>query len=182
MTNPLLEKLKEAQTKKHADNMMKIGLVLSEVLDHLAPMFRPQTRLTFLARTPGRPDQDILVGNDPSFEDIRKMIDRSEARAKEELAGKAQLLPTRPAGLAKSIENIMQTNDPTDPPCCTTTTAQPVNTDCCGPVLDCNGMPIPGSTDPGCCTEVKTAVVTPCCEETECPPCPTTVGTTDDCP
>lgn len=163
MTNRLIEKIKESQEKKHADNLMKIGMVLSEVLDHLAPMFKPQTRLTFLARTPGRPDQDVCVGNDVAFEDLVKMVVRCQQRA-----GQAQLLPTRPAGLAKRIEEITMEETTPAEPCCTT--AQPIATDC-GPALDCNGMPIPGSTDPDCCIDAK-LVPAPCATEScDAEPC-----------
>lgn len=164
MTNPLLEKIKESQQKKHADNLMKIGRVLAEVLDHLAPMFQPQTRLTFLARTPGRPDQDVCVGNDVAFEDLVKMIIRCQQRA-----GQAQLLPTRPAGLAKRIEEITMEETTPAEPCCTT--AQPIATDC-GPALDCNGMPIPGSTEAACCADAK--LVPAPCDANPCVPAPST--------
>lgn len=47
---------------------------------HLEPLFKRGTKLTFLARTPGNNEADVLVTSEGDLSDIADLIQRSMSR------------------------------------------------------------------------------------------------------
>ena len=56
----------------------RIGWLLDK---HLAPLFKPGTQLTFIARTPGNDEADVLVTSERDLNDIVALALRSLGRA-----------------------------------------------------------------------------------------------------
>lgn len=56
----------------------RIGWLLDK---HLAPMFKPGTQLTFIARTPGNDDADVLVTSERDINNVVALALRSLGRA-----------------------------------------------------------------------------------------------------
>jgi hypothetical protein len=47
---------------------------------HVEPIFKPGTKLTIIARTPGNDEADVLVTSD-NLDELAKLIERSKNRA-----------------------------------------------------------------------------------------------------
>ncbi|MFZ3286585.1 MAG: hypothetical protein WA191_07015 [Telluria sp.] len=54
---------------------------VAAALDRLSRLFKPGVKLTFIARTPGNVEADMLVSEDNDFDQLAALIDRSRARS-----------------------------------------------------------------------------------------------------
>jgi hypothetical protein len=61
-----------------SDLNARIGWLLDK---HLAPIFKPGTQLTFIARTPGNDEADVLVTTERDLNDVVALALRSLGRA-----------------------------------------------------------------------------------------------------
>jgi hypothetical protein len=64
--------------KQLSDLNARIGWLLDK---HLAPIFRPGVQLTFIARTPGNDEADVLVTMERDLNDVVALVLRSLGRA-----------------------------------------------------------------------------------------------------
>lgn len=72
------QRLQEAPIVSKAQQYI-LGRVGGVIQSHIEPIFRPGTKFTVIARTPGHPEQDVLVSND-SLDDLAALIERSKSR------------------------------------------------------------------------------------------------------
>lgn len=56
------------------------NMVANAMIRHIEPIFKPGTRLTLIARTPGNPDADCLVTIETNLDELTALIERSKAR------------------------------------------------------------------------------------------------------
>lgn len=64
---------------------------------HLAPLFKRGTQLTFIARTPGNDEADVLVTSERDLNDVVALVLRSLGRA---VVGKGTSTAPRTSGVA----------------------------------------------------------------------------------
>jgi hypothetical protein len=64
---------------QHDDPVVaRTGQTIAAILaDDIAPLFKPEVKLTFIARTPGHPDRDMVITND----EIREVVKVARRRA-----------------------------------------------------------------------------------------------------
>lgn len=59
----------------------KLNATLGSILErHVAPIFKPGTRLALIARTPGNDEADVLVTDD-NIDSLVALLERSKARS-----------------------------------------------------------------------------------------------------
>ena len=60
-------------------SVQNVGAEIERHLNEIATLFKPGAKLTFIARTPGNDDADMLLTID-DLEEVKKVIERTEAR------------------------------------------------------------------------------------------------------
>lgn len=64
--------------------MSKVEVFLlraGEILEnYIRPMLRGECYMSLVIRTPGQPEQDIFVSEDPDLEEVIKLLERSRDR------------------------------------------------------------------------------------------------------
>lgn len=70
-----------ANTQEKPMNVQQdlLGRIGAVIQDHIEPIFKAGTRFTVIARTPGKPEADVLVSND-TLEELAALIERSKGR------------------------------------------------------------------------------------------------------
>lgn len=53
--------------------------LVSVLVKHIEPIFKPGTKFAVIARTPGNDDADVIVTDD-DLESLKALIDRSKSR------------------------------------------------------------------------------------------------------
>ena len=53
--------------------------LVSVLVTHIEPIFKPGTKFAVIARTPGNDDADVIVTDD-DLESLKALIDRSKSR------------------------------------------------------------------------------------------------------
>ena len=60
--------------------MVELNAKIAAILQrHVEPIFKPGTKLTIIARTPGNNEADVLVSSD-DLSELSALIERSKAR------------------------------------------------------------------------------------------------------
>jgi len=81
----------------------RIGWLLDK---HLAPIFKPGVQLTFIARTPGNDQADVLVTSERDLNDVVALVLRSLGRA---VVGEGVDTVPRTSGVAAAGSQVSST-------------------------------------------------------------------------
>ncbi len=77
-----------AESKLKDHRIKQLHLELNDALAEIALLFKPGVKLTLVARTPGIPDRDVLVGDDSDLEALIASIQRLRTQEAEEISEK----------------------------------------------------------------------------------------------
>ncbi len=86
-------------TTKNTDKVQRMYAAVSAALETISTMFKPGIKLSFIARSPGNPEGDVLIGDDNDAAEMIALVSRR-------LEFKPANPPAIPSGLAKLLRQL----------------------------------------------------------------------------